>query len=52
MYYYCVLLTGINTMHYCVLCIIIEYYYCQDLSALVNYNLIRLYIYIYIFLFS
>ena len=27
-YYYCVLLTCINTMHYCVLCIIFEYYYC------------------------
>ena len=25
---YCVLLTCIITMHYCVLCIIIEYYYC------------------------
>ena len=25
---YCVLLTCIITMHFCVLCIIIEYYYC------------------------
>ena len=27
-YYYCVLLTCIITMHFCVLCTIIEYYYC------------------------